>query len=101
MNKKMKSFWDRYIDLLSTKGTQYLEDVYAKPSEAKQIIFNAIHARCKEQCGHHLSVISHSSSYYTTAYVTANKFIVDTCCNCFIATIDDDMHKQLHYIGVE
>lgn len=101
MNKKVKYFWDRYINVLSTKGTQYLEDVYNSSSSAKQTAFSAIHARCKEQCGHHLSIISHSSMHFTTAYVTADKFVVDTSCNCYIETIDDDMHKQLHDIGVE
>ena len=64
----------RYIRAYETSTWHTLEDVYAKPSAAKQVAFKHCQQKCEAENGHRFRIISFNCQFFTVAFEVENSF---------------------------
>lgn len=64
----------RYVRAYETSTWHTLEDVYAKPSAAKQAAFKRCQQKCEEENGKYLCIVSANCQFFTVAFEVENSF---------------------------
>lgn len=94
-NTQKQRMADWYMQWLNSSATE-LWQVYSRHSTAKQMSYDRIKAKMKDQEGHDLRIMGHNSDRYTCAwwsgYGEDAEFVVETAVNQYRISKKDLSH---------